>query len=163
MTDFSLGEQFGLIYIPARSFQILLTRDEQRSCLQCCSTHLNPEGRLAINVFNPLLSKLVAHHVEEGPSEFKGPGESTVKWSAITEYDLAAQRLRSVWRYEQASARGAATTSEYVLELRYFFRFEMEWMLDACGFQVEALYGDSGRSQFTSDSPEMIFVARRTA
>ncbi len=161
MTDFSLGERFGLIYIPARSFQILLTRDEQRSCLQCCYAHLNPEGSLAINVFNPLLPKLVARRVEEGPSEFSGPGGNMLEWSATTEYDLAAQRLRSAWRYERGSAGAAAATSKYALELRYFFRFEMEWMLKACGFEVEALYGSFDRDDFTSDSPEMIFVARR--
>jgi len=39
----------------------------------------------------------------------------------------------------------------------------MEWMLDACGFEVAALYGDFDRSPFTAASPEMIFVARRAA
>jgi hypothetical protein len=37
----------------------------------------------------------------------------------------------------------------------------MEWMLEACGFQVQALYGNPDRSEFRADSPEMIFVARR--
>jgi len=37
----------------------------------------------------------------------------------------------------------------------------MEWMLEACGFEVEALYGDFDRSAFAAESPEMIFVARK--
>jgi hypothetical protein len=37
----------------------------------------------------------------------------------------------------------------------------MEWMLEACGFEVEALYGDFERGDFTADSPEIIVVARR--
>jgi hypothetical protein len=34
-------------------------------------------------------------------------------------------------------------------------------MLEACGFEVEALYGGFDRSPFTAESGEMIFVARR--
>jgi hypothetical protein len=161
MSRFTFNEGFGLIYVPARSFQILLTRDEQRSCLECCARHLVPEGLLAIDVFNPMLSKLEARRVEEGPDEFTASDGTTVKWSAVTEYGLAAQQLSSAWRYEHGNSGGLAVTSEYSLELRYFFRFEVEWMLEACGFQVEALYGNFDRSEFTADSPEMVFVARR--
>ena len=56
---------------------------------------------------------------------------------------------------------GETRTREYALELRYFFRFEMEWMLEACGFEVEALYGNFDRSPFAGASPEVIFVARK--
>jgi SAM-dependent methyltransferase len=161
MTDFSLDDEFDLIYVPARSLQILPTRAEHRSCLEHCSRHLSHRGRLAIAVFNPMLSKLVAGRVEEGPGEFSGPDGAAVKWSAVTEYDLAAQKLRSEWRYECAAAHGATAAREYSLELHYFFRFEMEWMLDVCGFEVEALYGDCERSEFAGDSPEMVFVARK--
>jgi hypothetical protein len=37
----------------------------------------------------------------------------------------------------------------------------MEWMFEACGLEVQALYGDFDRSPFTADSPQMIFVARK--
>lgn len=161
MSRFTFEEGFALIYIPARSFQILLTRNEQRSCLECCARHLLPEGLLAIDVFNPMLSKLQARRVEEGPDEFSGTDGTPVKWSAVTEYDLAAHRLSSAWRYGHGNAGRAAAANEYSLEMRYFFRFEMEWMLEACGFALEALYGNFDRSEFAADSPEMIFVARK--
>ena len=56
--------------------------------------------------------------------------------------------------------KGTVTRHDYGLEMRYFFRFEVEWMLEGCGFEVEALYGNFDRSPFAGDSPEMIFVAR---
>ncbi len=162
MAGFSLGEQFGLIYLPARAFQFLLAPEEQRSCLACCARHLRPDGLLAIDVFRPELSRLTADGgVEEAPAEFPGPEGMAVRWSAHTDYDIANQRLRSRWRYERTAPGGETTISEHLLELRYFFRFEMEWMLEACGFTVEELYGSFDRSEFASDSPEMIFVARR--
>jgi hypothetical protein len=84
-----------------------------------------------------------------------------VCWSGETEYDLASQTLRSRWRYERTTSSGETTISQHVLALHYFFRFEMEWMLEACGFEIEALYGDFDRGEFAADSSEMIFVARK--
>jgi hypothetical protein len=161
MADFSLGGTFGLIFIPARSFQILPGRADQRGCLESCARHLAPGGRLAIQVFNPMLSKLMAGRVELEPSDFAGPHAETIRWSAVAEYDLAAQRLSSVWRYEQHMEARAPVIHEYLLEMRYLFRFEVEWMLEACGFEIDALYGDLERSEFTDESPEILVVARR--
>jgi len=164
MTQFDLGRQFGLVIIPFSAFQVLLTRADQRACLERCRAHLAPGRRLAIDVFNPHLSRLTSSApVREGPKEFMGPNEEMVRWSGETEYDLASQTLRSRWRYERATPGGETRVSQHVLALHYFFRFEMEWMLEACGFEIEALYGDFERNEFTADSPEMIFAARRAA
>ena len=163
MRDFSLDERFRLIIIPFSAFQVLLDREDQRRCLECCARHLEPDGRLGIDVFHPKLSRLAADAgVEEAPEEFPGPEGITVRLSAHTDYDIANQRLRSGCRYERTAPGGETAISEHLLELHYFFRFEMEWMLEACGFEVEALYGNFDRSEFASDSPEMIFVARKT-
>ena len=162
MRQFELGRRFALVIIPYSAFQVLLTRADQRACLERCRAHLEPGGRLAIDVFNPRLSRLASPApVAEGPREFPGPERQTVRWSGETEYDLAAQTLRSRWRYERIAPDGRTTESEHLLELHYFFRFELEWMLEACGFEVEALYGDFDRSEFTAESGEMVFVARR--
>jgi len=162
MSGFSLGERFGLILIPFRSFQVLLQRAQQRRCLECCVAHLRAGGRLAINVFNPRLSRISQPGgVDEATVDYVGPESSRVRQGGHTDYDLANQRL--VWRarYECISPKGEVTVRQHLLDLRYLFRFEMEWMLEACGFEVEALYGNFDRSEFTAESLEMIFVARR--
>jgi hypothetical protein len=45
--------------------------------------------------------------------------------------------------------------------LRYVFRFEMQHLLELCGFEVEALYGGFEGEPFTDESTEMVWVARR--
>jgi SAM-dependent methyltransferase len=164
----ALQDRFGLILITFHSFQALLERSDQRRCLRSCAAHLAPGGRLAIDVFNPRPSRISAPAgLDEAVREYLGPDGVVVRQSGHTDYDLANQRL--VWRvrYECTAADGhacppnAGELREHLLELRYFFRFEMEWMLEACGFEVEALYGNFERSPFAADSPEMIFVARR--
>jgi SAM-dependent methyltransferase len=164
MADFGLAEEFGLILIAAHSFQGLVDRSEQRSCLECCRRHLQPGGRLAIDVFNPRLSRLITPGgVEETEEGYAGPRGSRIRETAHTTFDLAQQKL--IWRprWERSEPDGRVTIRELTIELRYFFRFEMEWMLEACSFELEALYGNFDRSPFTAESPEMIFVARRGA
>ncbi len=162
MRDFQLGTTFGLVFVAFRSFQVLLTRADQRACLESVAQHLEPNGMLCLHVFNPRLSCLIGETpVQEGPKEFEGPDGMHVRWSGETTYDLGEQNLRSVWRYERRDSDGTVTQTEHVLRLHYFFRFEFEWMLEACGFEVEALYGDFERSPFTAESPEMIFVAKK--
>jgi SAM-dependent methyltransferase len=162
MRAFEIGRTFGLAFVAFRSFQALLTRADQRACLECAAQHLDRGGMLGLHVFNPRLSRLIIETpIQEHPEEFAGPDGMRVKWSGETTYDLAEQTLRSVWRYERTSSDGVVTRTEHVLKLHYFFRFEMEWMLEACGFEVEALYGDFDRKPFTAESSEMVFVGRK--
>lgn len=53
MTSFALGERFGLVLIPFRSFLLLLSEAEQEACLQRVHEHLEAGGRLALNIVNP--------------------------------------------------------------------------------------------------------------
>jgi len=162
MAEFSLGMQFDFIYLPSRNLQALLMRHQQGSCLKCCARHLQPGGRLAIDVFNPALWRLVKEdRIKEDVVEFAGPDGVTVRQGGYTTYDLADQSLLSIFRFEWQEPDGSTTVRERPVALHYFFRFEVEWMLEACGFEVEALYGGFDRSPFTAESGEMIFVARR--
>jgi SAM-dependent methyltransferase len=162
MTAPSLDREFGTVFIAARSFQALLTRGEQRSCLEACARHLKPGGLLGIDVFNPRLGYVIAPAgVDNERDELTGPDGVRITVSYHTDYNPREQSLRSVWRHEFVDADGRPQCRDYAVDLHYFFRFEMEWMLEACGFEVEALYGNFDRSPFTADSPEMIFVARR--
>ncbi len=60
MVDFDLGETFGLVYIPARSFLLLATVAQQKSCLARVHKHLAPGGKLALNFFNPDIPLMAA-------------------------------------------------------------------------------------------------------
>ena len=43
--------------------------------------------------------------------------------------------------------------------MRYFFRYELEYLLELCGFKIIDLFGDFDKSAYSGDSREMIFVA----
>lgn len=54
---------FNDIFIPARSFLLLSTQDEQIECLKNIYSHLNSGGRFLINFFNPNFSYLLKNSV----------------------------------------------------------------------------------------------------
>ena len=50
MQDFALGQRFGTICIPYASFSLLLTAREQSECLAAIRRHLEPGGRLLLDM-----------------------------------------------------------------------------------------------------------------
>ena len=165
MRDFTLPERFGLVFIAYRSFQHMLTIDDQLSCLGCIHRHLAPDGRLAINIFNPDIVAIGQWlTTKKGSLQRRGEapsGGSAVGWETRT-YRPASQEVESTFLDEELSDEGAVTSRVYRdLKLRYIFRFEMEHLLARAGFEIEALYGDHYGGPFEDTSPEMVWVARR--
>ena len=60
-----------------------------------------------------------------------------------------------------AAAANPAKASERCRERLRDHRYEMEHLLARCGFEIEALYGDLLKHEYTATSPDMIWVARR--
>ena len=56
MTNFSLGRTFALATVPFRPLQHLVSVEEQLSFLTCVHRHLEPGGKLALDVFHPDLT-----------------------------------------------------------------------------------------------------------
>jgi hypothetical protein len=119
MAGFDLGETFGLIFIPARSYQILPTREAQRGCLLSCAQHLRPGGLLGIDLFSPNLSYLIAPGgMDVPPDGFTLPDGSAVRETGHSDYNLAEQTLLWTDRYECRGADGSVTRRTYLLPMR---------------------------------------------
>lgn len=169
MAQFDLGESFGLVLIPYRSFLHLMTVGEQKSCLRCVLDHLAPGGRLALNFFNPDIVLMAAwmgparkglQPVGELPSAREG---RVVEWET-RRYLTATQHIDEDRIEERLSHQGAVISRVFrKMGLRYVFRYEMQHLLELTGFEVEALYGGFRGEPFTDASTEMVWVARKAA
>jgi hypothetical protein len=80
-----------------------------------------------------------------------------VRRTRETRRQAAAQRLSIVDRFY----RGEETATTSVLELRLVFPAEAEWMLESCGFFVDALIGDYSGAPCRTDSPRLLVRAIR--
>ena len=169
MKAFDLPEKFGLVCIPFRSFQHLLTVADQIACLECIHRHLTPGGRLALDVFNPdivvmgqwLGAKLGG--VQRRRDDYTSPKtDRVVKAWETRAYHTASQELEASFIDEELDDDGVVVSKVYRgLWLRYLFRYEMEHLLVRCGFEIEDLFGDCNGAPFGDASPEMVFVARK--
>ncbi|MCS6926132.1 MAG: class I SAM-dependent methyltransferase [Candidatus Binatia bacterium] len=168
MRFLALGRRFDLILIPYRAFLHLLTPKDQRQALLAIREHLTEGGRLIVNVFDPNLEVIAAQLGPLGSSlkrdaEFVHPrtGRRVVVWYSF-QYDPEHQLAKGYFLFEELDEGGQVLTKTYSpLTLRYVYRYEMKYLLELCGYRVEALYGDFRRGPFRYGG-EQIWVARRT-
>ena len=167
MRSFYVDRKFRLIMIPYRSFCHLLTAADQRTALERVHIHLESDGLLILNLFDPRLDLLIADqsypetplrkHLEFDDAE---SGNRVVVWATRT-YDLQRQVLTEDRIFEELDGSGKMVARSYSdLVLRYTFRYEMEHLLELTGFQIEDLYGDFQRRPFRYGG-EQVWVARR--
>lgn len=167
MRSFSLGERFNLITIPFRAFLHLMTGEDQRAALHCIRDHLAGDGRLIFNIFDPRLEIIAAHQGVMGLApqkmrEFISPetGRRVILWVQRT-YDLDQQTIREERIFEEIDAEGKMVSRTYTpLTLRWVYRYEMAYLLELCGYQIEALYGDFRRGPFHAGGEQIWVVSK---
>ncbi|MBM3242291.1 class I SAM-dependent methyltransferase [Candidatus Poribacteria bacterium] len=168
MRNFSLDQRFKLVMIPYQAFLHLLTSEDQRQALCCIREHLADNGLLVFNIFDPRLDIIVAHFGSLGSamkkdSEFVHPDTShkVIVWDS-RQYDPGRQMLEQYFIFEELDDEGRVISKTYSpITLRYVYRYEMQYLLELCGYEIEALYGDFQRGHFRHGG-EQIWVARRS-
>ncbi|MBU0719482.1 MAG: class I SAM-dependent methyltransferase [Planctomycetes bacterium] len=166
MKEFALGRRFSLIIIPFRSFLHLLTPEDQRQALGCIRKHLADDGRLVFNIFDPNVEMIAGHTGALGTalkqvSEFIHPAtERRILVWDTRRYQLEHQMIDQYYVFDELDDDGKVISTRYSrMALRYAFRYEMQYLLELCGFYVEALYGDFQRGPFRRGG-EQIWIAR---
>ncbi|HJY84743.1 MAG TPA: class I SAM-dependent methyltransferase [Candidatus Binatia bacterium] len=168
MRNFSLSRRFKLVTIPYRALLHLLTPKDQRQALLCIREHLTDDGHLIFNIFDPSLEIIAAHLAPLGSalkkdSEFIHPdtGHRVIVWDT-RQYDPEQQMLEQYFIFEELDDEGKVIAKTYSpLTLRYVYRYEMRYLLELCGYKIEALYGDFRRGPFQYGG-EQIWVVRKS-
>jgi SAM-dependent methyltransferase len=167
MADFDLGEKFGRIIVPFRPFQHLLEVREQLACLRCAHRHLEPGGRLILDLFqtDPRRMHDPAFLNEEiVESEATLPdGRKLRLASRLSAFHRAEQFNDCELIFYVTHPDGRTERLVFAFPLRYFFRYEVEHLLARCGFRVAELYGDFDRTPLSAESREMLFIAEKIA
>jgi SAM-dependent methyltransferase len=166
MRSFDLGRQFALITTPFRSFQHMITVDDQLASLESMRKHLADGGRLILDLFNPSLPYLVDEsrlgEFGEEPEFTMPDGRRVVRRARIISRDLHQQVQEVELIYYVTHPDGHEEKQSHRFPMRFLFRFEAEHLLERAGFRVEAVYADYDRSPYGSVYPgELIFVAQK--
>ncbi len=163
MKSFDLAKKFGLIYIAFRSFQCLLTKKAQVSCLECVHDHLPDNGSFILDLFAPRHDYLAQKKMSFDLGEFYADENGVyIRRHSEVSYDLTNQTLHEDRIYEWRDRSEKPHRKVWSYELAFLFRYEVELLLEKCGFTVQYLYGDFDRSPYDYYSGEQIFVAKKS-
>jgi SAM-dependent methyltransferase len=147
MRSFDLGTpKFGVVIVPYRAFQILLTPADQFAALAAFRRHLRRHGTLVLHLFDPDLRFLLPGASPPVGDHARGTDRDTRPVEAMLETDMldhVNQVRRELWRYRAFAADGTITEKETLeLAIRWTYRWEMRHLLRLSGFTVEAEYSD---------------------
>ena len=165
--DFNLNRKFTLATLPFRPFQHLLTVEDQLACLNTVRHHLQGNGRIVLDLFNPSLPLMVDRkYLDEfgEEPEFTMPdGRRVVRRHKSVKRDYADQLLHGEIIYYVTHPDGRGERLVHAYKMRYLFRYEVEHLLARCGFELEHVYADYDKSPYGSKYPgELLFVARKS-
>ncbi len=146
MTTLDLGCDFALVVAPSRVFQALLTTEAQRQGLAALRSHLRPDARLVLDLFDPLLEHVVpkAEVTARGGEVVHPTSGNRVTWEVTgRKPDPARQLIVEDWAASEIDAAGEVLrTDTERLTLRWSLRSEMRLLFELAGLKVVADYGD---------------------
>ena len=166
LREFSLGQRFALVTI-TYAFFFLTTPEDQRQALRSIHKHLLEGGHLILINDDPKPEVIAARLSSLGTSleksnEFvrRTTGNRVVVWRA-REVDLERQLTKTLEILEELDAEGRVVERMHkTLTSRFTYRYEMHYLLELCGYSIEALYGDFRRGPFKPGGRQ-IWVTRK--
>jgi SAM-dependent methyltransferase len=153
--SFDLGRRFPLILFPFNGLAHLLDDRDLFSCLGAIAVHLEPAGRLVLDLPNPRPHLLSNNSDRVFLSYENARGERVEVWEE-SEYDREQRLSRVRWRH--VSEAGEEVEE---LTLRVFFPDELDELLGRAGFAIERRLGDYDERDFGPDSPQQLLVCRQ--
>jgi SAM-dependent methyltransferase len=157
IVDFSLDTRFDLVIAPFRVFMHLLDKNDQLRALNNVHAHLNHGGRFIFDVFVPDLSLL--QNGIRARVDFEGeyaPGHR-LKRVVDSIPDLTNQKL-DITFYIEWEEEGKVLSDKWSLPLRFFFRYELEHLIERSDFGSYKIYGDYAGNELGSNSKEFLIV-----
>jgi SAM-dependent methyltransferase len=165
MTCFKLDGLFHLAIIPLHAFQHLISIENQISCLSTLNRHLEMKAGLIFDVcnvdFKIINNPRFSDEVEDLPEYKLQDGRRLRRTGRMADFHPVEQYNDVELIYYLTDVNGKTERIVQAFPFRYFFRYEIEHLLERCGFKVVELFGDFGGSPLSPDSPEMIFVAEK--
>jgi len=156
MRTFDLGRRFRLVTCPFRALSHLLDVDAQLACLASVRRHLEKDGAFAFDVFDPKLAIIAQGELPESlVVTFEDDGRELRRYESVR-YDTARQVLTVTFRFEGGPPHLTGTAE---LQLRWFYRYEVEHLLVRAGFTDVRFFGAFDRRPWGTVE-ETIVVAR---
>jgi ubiquinone/menaquinone biosynthesis C-methylase UbiE len=154
METFDLGpRRFRLVTAPFRAFQHLLDVESQLAALANILRHLAPGGAFAFDVFDPKLARIAStEEAEHLAATFTHDGRQVRRWDTVVR-NLTTQVMRVTFRFEGEAPELAGSSH---VQLRWFYRYEIEHLLARAGFSRISIYGGYDRRPWQAEGDTVV-------
>lgn len=160
IVDFSYDFSFSLAIAPFRVMMHLIEKEEQLAALNNVCKHLEPGGKFIFDAFVPDLNQLIKGF--DNSLQFDGeyePGKK-VKRYVSTKPDLINQLINIDFHLEWEEDDGIRH-EDWAVPMRFYFRYELEHLIERSDFGKYAIYGDFAGSELNKDSKEFVVVCQK--
>ena len=163
ISNFSLDRQFDVVIIAFNSLLSVPGFRRQQAVLANAWNHLKPGGKLVVSVINPDLNVFSEKvpYVKHAGSWIDSRTGREIDCFEFDYFDLANQIIYGTKLYDEIDENGIVHRTKQIFEMRYFFSYELQLLLEQQGFRLSNVYGDYDFSSYGYNSPNMIFVAVR--
>jgi len=157
-----LPKKFGMVIIPFHSFAHITSPDDQRKALACIQQHLLPGGTFICTLGNPKLRQKAVDGQLRLFRTYSLPetNGSLLLWIVENHNDNDEKIVEAMQFYEEYDAKGVLRSKRLMeLHFRLSPKDEFEENAKEAGFRIKSLYGDYAYSEFTEESPFMIWIS----
>jgi SAM-dependent methyltransferase len=160
IVDFKSVIKYDLIIAPFRVFMHLISKEDQLDALNNVHHNLNPGGLFIFDVFVPDLKMLIKglDNVTDFEGEYE-PG-NRIKRTTSTKPDLLNQIINITFRMDWNEGN-SNYSREWNTPLRYFFRFELEHLVERSEFKHYKISGNFLGDELNSESKELIITCQK--
>lgn len=156
-------KEFAFAFIPINTFMHCLTIDDQQATLQAVNEHLEPGGKIVIDVYHPHPEALMEADgrmalVDQVVDDATG---HTIQWYVVRRLHLDDQIQEVSFILDEISPKGVVSRQTFTFPMRYIHRYELELLLRSTDFALLETYGDYDQSPFQSESPRLICIAQK--
>ena len=158
--DFRFDSKFDLIIAPFRVIMHIQDKDDQLKAINNVYNHLNKGGTFIFDTFIPDLKALISglNNVVDFDGEYE-PGKK-LKRTVTTYPDKLNQLININFKLEWDEA-GIVKTEEWQFPLRYFFRYELEHLVERSQFTDYEIIGDYNGNPLDEQSKDFIVVCKK--
>jgi ubiquinone/menaquinone biosynthesis C-methylase UbiE len=148
--------RFRLVTCPFRAFSHLLDVESQLAALATVRRHLEPGGTFALDVFDPKLAQIARPEDPEHLAvTFHDTGREVQRWDTVRR-DPTRQVMTIGFRFASAAPELCSVGE---IQMRWFYRFELEHLLARAGFRDLQFFGGFDRRPWAAGG-ETIALAR---
>jgi len=158
ISEFDLARQFPLIILPCNTFSTL-SNEQRLGCLRYVGKHLRKGGIFAVSLPNPeLLSRIPARSQPELEDEFVHPKTGNPV-QVSSSWRRKKNTFTVTWTYDQLLPDGTVDRMEVDATHLVINLSTYKADFENSGLVISERFGDFDRSQYSSDSPNLIILA----